>query len=125
MFFKMLKSRIQNLLGLAPRSLGVVQFLPLGREVSFRHRVTVLELAQSSGVPVESSCGGMGTCGTCRVKVIAEGRGLPALSDLEREFRELGRLPPGERLSCQIWAQKGLIVSVPEIETAESKKGSS
>jgi Na+-transporting NADH:ubiquinone oxidoreductase subunit F len=60
---------------------------------------------------VPSACGGGGTCGQCRVKVIKGGGSLlPTEASLinKREAAE------GTRLACQVAVSEDLVVSVPE-----------
>jgi Na+-transporting NADH:ubiquinone oxidoreductase subunit F len=63
-----------------------------------------------AGLYVSSACGGGGTCGQCRVRVL-EGGGaiLPTEATLisRREARE------GERLSCQVVVKQPLVIEVP------------
>ncbi len=60
---------------------------------------------------ISSACGGGGTCGQCRVKVL-EGGGslLPTEANLisKREARE------GERLSCQVTVKQPMRIQMPE-----------
>ena len=71
----------------------------------------LLNVLADCGLFVSSACGGGGTCGQCRVKVL-EGGGsiLPTeLSHItKREARE------GERLSCQVTCKQDMKIKVPE-----------
>lgn len=64
------------------------------------------------GIFVPSACGGRGSCGACKVKVISDvGPHLPT---------ELPYLSPGEvnqniRLSCQIKVKKNIEIELPEV----------
>jgi len=64
-----------------------------------------------SGIFVPSACGGGGTCGQCRVKVLkGGGELLPTEASLisRREARE------GQRLACQVTVFEDLEIQVPE-----------
>ncbi|NCF62432.1 MAG: NADH:ubiquinone reductase (Na(+)-transporting) subunit F [Gammaproteobacteria bacterium] len=64
-----------------------------------------------AGIYVPSACGGGGTCGQCRVKVVAGGGSLlPTEASLitKREAAD------GERLACQVAVSQDLDISVPE-----------
>ena len=64
-----------------------------------------------AGVFVPSACGGGGTCGQCRVKVLDGGGSLlPTEASLitKREAAE------GERLACQVAVRQDLEIQVPE-----------
>jgi len=81
------------------------------REGKPLEEVSLLDLLLSRGLDVSNSCGGMGTCGTCRVHFMATEE-VPPLSELEVELRELRNestkdLLPG-RQSCQIFVARAL-----------------
>jgi Na+-transporting NADH:ubiquinone oxidoreductase subunit F len=64
-----------------------------------------------AGIFVPSACGGGGTCGQCRVRVLKGGGSLlPTEASLisKREASE------GERLACQVAVSKDLEIRVPE-----------
>lgn len=74
---------------------------------------TLLDVAIRAKLPLNHSCGGMGTCGTCRV-IVCEGLEtleLPGTMELEI-IRDRGFLPV-ERLACQNEPAEGLIVKIP------------
>ena len=63
---------------------------------------SLLSQMREAGIPVASSCGGMGICGKCRVKVIMGAQNISAMTDEEREcLKNNNGNPDGERLSCQ------------------------
>ncbi|BCX82015.1 Na+-transporting NADH:ubiquinone oxidoreductase subunit F [Methylomarinovum caldicuralii] len=65
----------------------------------------------NAGLFVPSACGGGGTCGQCRVKVLEGGGDLlptEASHITKREARE------GERLSCQVTVKQPMKIEVPK-----------
>jgi len=60
---------------------------------------------------VSSACGGGGTCGRCRVKVL-EGGG--ALLPIEASFITRREAAEGERLACQVSVDRDMWIRVPE-----------
>jgi Na+-transporting NADH:ubiquinone oxidoreductase subunit F len=71
----------------------------------------LLGILADNGVYVPSACGGKGTCGQCRVKVVkGGGELLPTEATLisKREARA------GERLACQLSVFENLEIHVPE-----------
>ena len=69
-----------------------ITFKPIDVSVSVAQGTTVLDAAMEAGVHINASCGGQGTCGRCRVKLVsgtvdsAPG-GLLAAEDVEQGFR--------------------------------------
>lgn len=83
-----------------------VDFEPLGRRIQVTEGETLLEAAQKAGVGLNAVCGGNGTCGTCRVRVI-DGEVSPAAE------AEQGLAMPGERLACCTRVLGDVRVDVP------------
>ncbi len=86
--------------------LPIVEFEPLGRRVRVAAGTTLLEAARQAGVGLSAVCGGGGSCGTCRVRIIA-GQVTPA-----RET-ESDAVVEGLRLACQARVLSDVRVSVP------------
>lgn len=81
------------------------------QDITARTGNRLLSALADDGIAIPSSCGGAGTCGQCRVKVI-EGR-TPAL---QTEAALLSRrdIADGVRLACQITLRDNISVSLPE-----------
>jgi 2Fe-2S ferredoxin len=63
------------------------------------------------------SCGGMGSCTTCRVIVVHTPQPLPERTELEQDIADMRAFRPEERLACQLPPLDGLVVRVPEPST--------
>ncbi len=89
-----------------------VTFLP--KEVTTRvpPGTTVFHAAAWTGQPIESTCGGRGTCGKCRVQVL-EGDGVVTPADLQHLTRD--EIAAGWRLSCQAEVRSEMVVQVPRL----------
>jgi len=76
-----------------------VTLQPAGRRVEVEPGTHLLEAAQKAGIEMVASCGGIGICATCRVRVV-DGEVTPPGST---EVEELGaeQLAAGFRLACQ------------------------
>lgn len=85
-----------------------VVFLPEGRELEFVTGETVLEIAEAHRLGLAHSCGGMGSCGTCRIFVEPPAVELPEKEGLELEMSENRGFQENERLACQLLAVPGL-----------------
>ena len=83
-----------------------VDFEPLGRRARVVRGTTLLDAARQSGVGLNAICGGGGTCGTCRVRIIA-GEVTPP-TEAERDT-----VAEGFRLACQARVLSDVRVDVP------------
>ncbi len=87
-----------------------VTFEPTGRSVSILPGSSVLEAAGRAGLAIETPCGGAGTCGKCRVRLI-EGAGEPNAA--ERAALPEEQLDAGWRLACQTHLDAEARVEIP------------
>ncbi len=81
------------------------------RSVSASAGERLLEALRAAGLSLPAACGGKGTCGQCRVRVL--GDAPPARpTDLERIPRR--GVAAGERLACQLTLRGDLAIRIPE-----------
>ena len=71
-------------------------FTPLGTAAAAKENETILDVARRAGAPLGNSCGGVGVCARCKVRVVAG-----ALSEPTTMETRFGKLEEGERLACQ------------------------
>ncbi len=99
-----------------------IVFLPSGFEVSVNEGILLREAAHLAGEDIETICGGKGSCGKCRVRIL-EGHEhgvessmlhLSPFSESERSYADRYGLKPDERLSCQAQVIGDVAVFVPE-----------
>ena len=90
---------------------GVTLLINGERELTAPVGGRLLGTLADAGIFVPSACGGGGTCGQCRVKVL-EGGGalLPTEAALITKREARG----GERLACQVAVQQDMKIQVPE-----------
>ena len=88
-----------------------VTYLPSGKSVRVPEGTTLFNAAHWAGLPIESTCGGRGTCGKCSVQVL-DGQAELSLAD----YRHLpDKLEEGWRLSCQCPINGPMTVEVPRL----------
>ena len=86
-----------------------VTYLPSDTTAHVPSGTTLFHGAHWAGIPIESTCGGRGTCGKCKVRVV-EGHADRTLAD----YRHLSDgLDEGWRLSCQAAVTGDMVVEVP------------
>jgi uncharacterized 2Fe-2S/4Fe-4S cluster protein (DUF4445 family) len=100
-----------------------VTYLPYERTTRVPAGTTVFSAAHWIGLPIDSTCGGRGTCGKCKVRVIegrpdaagrAEGAILEASSADHRLLRPQ-EIAEGWRLSCQAPIYEDMTCEVPQL----------
>jgi len=94
-----------------------IHFVPLEKSCDFKGESSVLEIALNNGIEIAHSCGGMGSCTTCRVVVVFSPTALPPRNELEQDIADMRGFTDQERLSCQLPPIEGLVLRVPDSET--------
>lgn len=74
---------------------------------------TILEAVSKQGLELDHSCGGMGTCGTCRVWIDSSLGVLLPRNEVESEMALERGFQSNERLACQTCAVDGVHVRRP------------
>lgn len=77
-------------------------FLPHNLVTHARDRTTVFNAANWAGLPIDSTCGGRGICGKCKVRLLSGNTGT---SNADRRFLSAEQLAEGWRLSCRALIQ--------------------
>jgi uncharacterized 2Fe-2S/4Fe-4S cluster protein (DUF4445 family) len=85
-----------------------VTFLPSEQVFVAESGETLLECAMKAGIHINASCGGTGSCGKCRVKVLTGEADVPRHQKVSEE--EHGA---GVRLACRTGVEGDLIVEIP------------
>ncbi len=89
-----------------------IEFKPQGKKTRVPSGMSIFNAANWIGLPIDSTCGGRGTCGKCKVRVV---KGDAATSGADREFFSEPELSEGWRLSCRARADHDLICEVPAL----------
>lgn len=92
--------------------LARIDFEPVGKRVDVPVGSSLLDAARLGGVGIASICGGEGTCGRCRVVVMAGSVSPRQAAD--REFFSQLELDAGHRLACRAHARGDVKVAVPK-----------
>ena len=75
---------------------------------------SLLEACLKNKVPIDHSCEGMGSCGTCRVIVTKDVDKLPERNMVEQEMADDRSFHPEERLACQLDLTNDLNFKLPK-----------
>ena len=77
----------------------VVTFTPLGSQAAAKDDETLLDVARRVGAPLANSCGGVGICARCKVRVVSGAENLSPPTSIEVRFSK--GFEEGERMACQ------------------------
>lgn len=88
-----------------------VNIQPIGRRAVVKPEQTLLDAAQATGVEIISICGGIGVCGSCKIRLV-EGK-LSSPTSSEEEFLSTDEINGGFRLACQAYPLSDVIIDVP------------
>ena len=85
-------------------------FIPDEITVTVQGGTDLLTAAAKAGIAVHSTCGGEGTCGRCRVRVVKGNttNSIKNYGNLPRELRNAGFV-----LACQTYVEDNLVIEIP------------
>lgn len=98
----------------------IVDLEPIGRRVEVEVGTNLLEAAQYAGIDLVASCGGIGICSTCLVRIIS-GKVTPVSLTEEEELDEAQRAA-GFRLACQTEPLSDVRLDIPSESLTTSQK---
>jgi ferredoxin len=78
-----------------------VRFTPLGTSAEAKPNETVLDAARRAGAPLGNSCGAVGVCARCVVRVVEGAENLSEPTEIEARVALRRGLAADERLACQ------------------------
>ncbi|MEO8382757.1 MAG: 2Fe-2S iron-sulfur cluster-binding protein [Acidobacteriota bacterium] len=79
----------------------IVTFVPLERRAEAFADESLLDVARRAGVPLGNSCGGVGVCTRCKVRVLSGAESLSPPTSLEIRFGTSRGFAADERMACQ------------------------
>ncbi len=92
-----------------------VTYDPFGKLTRVPEGTTLFNAAHWIGLPIESTCGGRGTCGKCKVRV---DRGEIEITPADRRHLSDAELADGWRLSCEAEVYDDAVCFVPALMRA-------
>jgi Na+-transporting NADH:ubiquinone oxidoreductase subunit F len=101
------------LIDLAVNNYGTVSVVINGgkKKLSIRGGASLLSTLAAEGVFVPSACGGKGSCGACKCRVLTE---LGPILPTEAPYLSPDEIAGGFRLACQVKVKKDLEIALPE-----------
>jgi len=89
-----------------------VTYLPFDRSTRVPPGTTMFSAAHWIGLPIDSTCGGRGTCGKCKVRVLGS---PPDVTTADHRQLRKDEIDDGWRLSCQARIYEDVRVEVPQL----------
>ena len=78
-----------------------VTFSPLAHAADAKSDETLLDVARRAAVPLGNSCGGVGICSRCKVRIVAGADNLTPPTSVETRFAAARGFAEDERMACQ------------------------
>ena len=95
-----------------------IRVIPLGKDLKLRVGTNLRMSLIEAGIPLDSPCGGQGTCLKCKGQISGvSGK----FTELEREKLSAEELRNGWRLACQVIVEEPGEVRLPEMEVSRAK----
>ncbi|MBI5035009.1 MAG: DUF4445 domain-containing protein [Chloroflexi bacterium] len=92
-----------------------ITFLPQNIVTHAPEGTTIFNAANWAGLAIDSTCGGRGTCGKCKVKLV---QGESAATEADHKYISTQELVEGWRLSCRAPLHQECVVDVPRLMTS-------
>jgi len=89
-----------------------VTYRPFDRTTRVPPGTTLFSAAHWIGLPIDSTCGGRGTCGKCKVRVI---EGSAEVTTADHRLLRKEEIEGGWRLSCQTHIYDDMVCEVPQL----------
>ncbi len=89
-----------------------VTYQPFDRTTRVPPGTTLFSAAHWIGLPIDSTCGGRGTCGKCKVRVL---EGASEVSAADHRLLRKDEVENGWRLSCQARIYEDITCEVPQL----------
>lgn len=92
-----------------------VTFFPSRLVTHTPEGTTLFNAANWAGLPIDSTCGGRGTCGKCKVRLL---EGTCPITGADQRFLSEAELTGGWRLSCRAAIHADCVADVPRLMTS-------
>lgn len=99
-----------------------ISFQPSGVDIDVADGVNIRDASIQAGLTIPSTCGGVGSCGLCKVKITGGVEHIGPMTDLETG--KLGNVffITKERLSCQTVVHGDVSCTVPDDSAERARR---
>lgn len=104
-----------------------IKFMPQNVEADVDPSKSLMKIAMEAGLKIKSICGGVASCGECRVKIIEGDNSIPEPGKPELNLIGTSYFLDGRRLSCQVRCFGSVTVDLTEqlnkVDTQKKVRG--
>src|SRR3990170_7300183 len=97
-----------------------IDFQPIGRRGQYQEGESILDCARRLRIGISSVCGGVGTCGKCRVKILSGSVSEP--TSKETDDLSPQEIRGGWRFACQVYPSSDIRLHVPPESMTTSQR---
>lgn len=98
----------------------IIWFQPDNRKCEITKEDDLLFAAEKAGVVLNGACGGIGTCGKCKIKIISGE--VSGITEEEKKFLTEKERQEGYRLACKTKPLGNLIIELPKQKKDSQRK---
>lgn len=99
--------------------MNTIKVYPDGKLIEYTYGKNLLDILQDKGIILESPCGGKGTCGKCRVKILS-GK-VNEITEEEKKRLKKEEIEKGIRLSCLVIPEDEIEIELLNIKGKKHK----
>lgn len=96
-----------------PKPEDFIEIIPGSTVVPLSHGRSLLDCLLDQNIEINHSCGGMGSCGTCRAFVEQGIEKLNPRNEIEKEMAQDRGFSGNERLCCQSISTGSIKIRIP------------
>lgn len=104
-----------------------IKFIPQNIEADVDPSKSLMKIATEAGLKIKSICGGIASCGECRVKIVEGDNSIPEPGKPELNLIGTSYYLDGRRLSCQVRCFGSVTVDLTEqlnkVDTQKKVRG--
>jgi uncharacterized 2Fe-2S/4Fe-4S cluster protein (DUF4445 family) len=89
-----------------------VEFISHKKKTRVPAGMSIFDSANWIGLPIESTCGALGTCGKCKIRVL---EGQSGINEFDVKFFTEKELKEGWRLSCKAIISQDMVCEIPQL----------
>ncbi|MFX0097532.1 MAG: ASKHA domain-containing protein [Candidatus Hodarchaeota archaeon] len=91
--------------------LVTIIFEPEGKKIQVERGTNLLKVAKEAGAGLRSECGGIGSCGKC--KILTDPEKVSPITETEKKHLSLQEMDEGYRMACMTSVKSNAVIRIP------------